>query len=163
MAYGAYAHSKFKGGCKAKGHEDAIELISVSHSMTLPTSFSQSTEGGLSLGNPKHGPLTLTYGLCPATPKMIEALNTGMHVDKFEILFDKAGGDALNFFKITLEDCVVSRHDLVANSRGDDPTPVHVADITYNKITHEHSAQDAKGGKAGTVASSYSVNQVAKA
>jgi type VI secretion system secreted protein Hcp len=164
MPYGVYLKcDKFKGGCKAKGHEDAIELISVSHSMTLPTSFSQSREGGLSAGDPKHAPLTITYELCSASPKINEALNKGQHIDKLEIAFDKPGGDALNFFKITLEDVVVSRHDLVANSKGDDPSPVQVADLTYNKITHEHNTQDNKGGKAGTVGSSYSVTQVAAA
>jgi len=164
MPYGAYLKcDKLKGGCKAKGHEDAIELLSVSHSMTLPTSYSQSREGGLSAGDPQHAPITITYELCAASPKINEALNKGSHIDKVEIQFDKPGGDAVGFFKITLEDVVVSRHDLTANAKGDDPAPVQVADLTYNKITHEHKTMDAKGSPAGTVGSSYSVTQVAAA
>lgn len=164
-AYGTYWHcDKLKGGCTAKGHEDAIELLSVSHSMTLPTSFSQSREGGLSAGDPIHSPITVTYEVNTATPKITEALNKGTHIDKMEIHFDKPGGDAVNFFKILMEDVVVSRHDLLADPQSDSGAPVLTVDLTYNKITQEQQALKKDGSPAGKVASSYSVStQVAAA
>jgi len=163
MPYGIYLHSKFKGGSTAKGHEDAIQILSVSHSQTLPVQVSQSREGGLSAGDPKHAPVTITYELSTASPKIDEALNTGEHVDKMEIHFDKAGGDALNFHTMTLEDVVISRHDLSADSQGSTMVPTYTMELTYNKITNETQAMDAKGKSKGKVASSYSLAQVAKA
>ena len=162
--YSSYLLSdKLKGGCKAKGHEDAIELLSVSHSMTLPTSYSQSREAGLSAGDPQHAPITVTYEVNTATPKITEALNKGTHLDKVEISFDKQGGAAVNFFKITLEDVVISRHDLLADPQSDNGAPILTIDLTYNKITQATTALGKDGSPAGTVASSYSVTQVAAA
>jgi type VI secretion system secreted protein Hcp len=162
MPYGIYLHSKFKGGSAAKGHEDAIEILSVNHSQVLPVQVSQSREGGLSAGDPVHSPITVTYELSGASPKVDEALNTGEHVDKMEIHFDKPGGDALNFHKITLEDVVISRHDLSANSKGNDMVPLYTMDLTYNKITNETKTMDNKGKAKGTVAATYSPGTKAK-
>ena len=163
MPYGIYLHSKFKGGSTAKNHEDSIEILSVSHSQTLPVQVSQSREGGLSAGDPVHAPVTITYELSSASPKVDEALNTGEHVDKMEIQFDKQGGDPLTFHKMTLEDVVISRHDLAADSKGSSMVPTYTMELTYNKITNETKSMDAKGKAKGTVASSYSLAQVAKA
>ena len=163
MPYGVYLHSKFKGGCQAKGHEDSVEVLSVSHSMMLPVAVSQSREAGLSAGDPVHAPITVTYELCSASPKFEEALNTGEHVDKVEIHFDKPGGDALTFHKITLEDVVISKHALSANSKGNEMAPVYAMDLTYNKISNETKTMDKSGKAKGTVASSYSQSMVAKA
>jgi type VI secretion system Hcp family effector len=163
MPYGIYLHSKFKGGSTAKGHEDSIEILSVNHSQILPVQVSQSREGGLSAGDPVHSPITVTYELSAASPKVDESLNTGDHVDKIELHFDKPGGDALTFHKITLEDVVISRHDLSANSKGNEMVPVYTMDLTYNKISGETKTMDKGGKPKGTVASSYSVAQRAKA
>jgi type VI secretion system Hcp family effector len=164
MPYGIYLKADdLKGGCQAKGHEDTIELVSVNHCMTLPTSFSQSVEGGLVAGDPQHDPITISYELCSASPVMSECLNTGKHLPKIEIQFAKQGGGEVNFYTITLEDVVVNRHQLMANSKSDGMGPSYEADLAYNKISFVHTTMDNKGSAAGKKASSYSLSQVAKA
>jgi len=58
---------------------------------------------------------------------------------------------------------VISRHDLSADSKGSSMVPTYTMELTYNKITNETKSMDAKGKAKGTVASSYSLAQVAKA
>src|SRR5215471_5766184 len=136
MPYGLYLKADdIQGTCQAKGHEKTVELLTVKHGMRLPTSYSQSVEGGLTAGDPKHDPITVTYELCSASPTFSDILNTGKHVPKVEIQFDKQGGGEVNFFTITLEDCVISKHNLQANSNTENMGPVYEADIHYNKIS----------------------------
>jgi len=164
MPYGLYLKSDdIAGGCQAKGHEGTVELLSVKHGMKLPTSYSQSVEGGLSAGDPKHDPITVTYELCSASPTMSGILNEGKHVPSIEIQFDKQGGGEVNFFTITLSDAVVSKHNLIADSKSESIGPVYEADFTYNKIAFKHTTMDAKGSAAGNKESSYSLTQTAKA
>src|SRR5215467_4496097 len=117
MAFAGYAKiGDVKGGSTQKGHEDQCELLWISHTMKLPGSVSRSLDGAGTTGNPEHGAFTIRKELCPASPKIFEALNKGTHFDEVVIELVKPGGDPLTYMKYTLNGVVVTSVNMEGNA-----------------------------------------------
>jgi type VI secretion system secreted protein Hcp len=143
-----------------KGFEGQIQLESFSWNMQQKTSFSSSTGGGA--GKVNMGDLTFVHHVDKATPKLMIACCTGTHIKDAVLTCRKAGGEsAVDFFKITLTDVIVSSVSPSGHNTGD--TPSETVSLAFSEYKVEYQEQDNKGAKkGGPVISAFSVQKNAK-
>jgi type VI secretion system secreted protein Hcp len=66
----------------------------------------------------------------------------------------KAGGKAEEFYKITLNDVLVSSFQQ-GGSTGGEPVPTEQMSLNFQKIRMDYSLQNAKGTTGGTFSAAY--------
>lgn len=147
------------GNSEIKGFEGQIQVQSFSWNMQQTTSFSHSSGGGA--GKVNVGDLHFVHFVDKATPKLMIACCTGQHIKDAVLTCRKAGGDsAVDFFKITLQDVIVSSVSPVGTK---DDTPSETITLAFSDYKVEYQEQDNKGAKkGGPVISGYSVQKNAK-
>jgi type VI secretion system secreted protein Hcp len=98
-----------KGESTASGHEGWIELTHYGHQMSQPVSQTRSSAGGGTTGKTQHGDIVVTKFLDSSSPKLYAAVSNGTHIAKGQIDFVRAGGSALVFHTIALQQIVISK------------------------------------------------------
>src|SRR5262249_11192534 len=85
----------------------------------------QNTGGGLGAGRAHFGPLCFTPWVSKASPRLFLARATGDHTTNATLPCRKAGTDQQEYYKITLQDVLVSRvaQDGSGGARSTAPTP----------------------------------------
>lgn len=147
------------GNSEIKGFEGQIQLESFSWNMQQTTSFGHSTGGGA--GKVNVGDLQFVHFVDKATPKLMIACCTGAHIKDAVLTCRKAGGEsAVDFFKLTLQDVIVSS---VSPSGTKSDTPSETVSLAFADFKVEFQEQDNKGAKkGGPVISGFSVQKNAK-
>lgn len=145
------------GQSEISGFEGQIQVENFSWEMSQTTSFGASTGGGA--GKVKMGDLMFTHSVDKASPKLMLACCTGAHINEAVLTCRKAGGtSAVDFFKITLTDLIVSLVAPSGSNSGD--TPNETVKLAFAQYKVEFQEQDNKGGKkGGPVISSFSVQK----
>ena len=105
---------QIKGSCALKGHEDAIEVLAVSHEILAP----YNAGSGMPTGKRQHKPLTITKAIDKSSPILMSVLTNNENLPEWELKFyTKTGkGPDTLVYTIKLTDASSSR----SSSR---PTP----------------------------------------
>lgn len=148
-----------QGNSEIKGFEHQIQVEQFSWGMQQTTSFGHSTGGGA--GKVSVHDLVFEHFVDKATPKLMIACCTGQHIKDAVLTCRKAGGDsAVDFFKITLQDVIVSS---VSPSGTKDDTPREKVTLAFADYKVEYQEQDNKGAKkGGPVISGFNIQKNAK-
>lgn len=134
-----------EGMSEVKGFEKQIQIESFGWGMSQATSFKASAGGGAGKVNMQD--LSFTHYVDRASPKLMEACCTGKHIKDAVLVCRKAGGDsAVDFFKLTLTDVIVSS---VSPSGTGADTPMESVTLAFAKFEVEYQEQDNKGAKKG--------------
>jgi type VI secretion system secreted protein Hcp len=131
-----------KGESKDSKHAGTIEIESFSWGATNPGSFSAGTGGGT--GKVSFQDFHFTTRVNKATPLLFKACATGQHVKKAVLFVRKGGGDPQDFYKVTLEDILVSSCQS-AGSEGSNALPVDQFSLNYAKIEFAYAPQKDDG------------------
>ena len=95
------------------------------------------------------------------SPKLMEACATGSHIPKATLTCRKAGGDKMEFLKITFSDILISSYQTGASAAGSE-LPMDQCSFNYTKIEKEYKEQKADGTLGGTVKAGYDLKQNVK-
>jgi type VI secretion system secreted protein Hcp len=138
-------------------HEDWIDIVSYSHSISLPAG-SMSVEGSRLSGGADHEDFTVVKPLDKASPKLALYCCKAQHIPSVQIELCRASGDNQKFMEYVLEDVIVSAVSVSGSaSRGED-VPVEEVSFSYGKITWTYTEFDPVTGKAkGDVSSQWNV------
>lgn len=142
-----------KGESQKKGHKDEIEIISFSFGASQHGSFHTGGAGGGS-GKAEIRDISVMKQVDKSSPELFRACATGKHLKEVVIYSQKASGnDPLVYYKIRMEDVIVSSVDNQGASNGD----AIMESIVFNtaKLTFDYQAQNAQGGKEGGVVSAF--------
>ncbi len=145
------------GQSEIEGFAGQIQVESFSWSMSQVTSFGSASGGGA--GKVNMGDLHFTHLVDKATPKLMAACCTGAHIKDAVLTCRKAGGEsAVDYFKLTLTDVIVSSV-APSGSNGSD-TPSESISLAFAEYKVEFQEQDNKGAKkGGPVVAGYSVQK----
>jgi type VI secretion system secreted protein Hcp len=148
------------GQSEIKGFDGQIQVESFSWHMSQVTSFGTSSGGGA--GKVNIDSLGFVHNVDKASPKLMIACCTGAHIKEAVLTCRKAGGEsAVDFFKITLTDLIVSNVSPSGSNSGD--TPVEAVSLSFAEFKVEYQEQDNKGAKkGGPVISGFNVQRNAK-
>jgi type VI secretion system secreted protein Hcp len=133
---------KVKGESRTEGHADDIELIG----------WQWGAEAGSAIGSTaatarrQYRPLVVLKRLDSASTGLLSALATNDEVKEAKLTMRKAGGDALDYFRITLAGARVTQVDVEVDAQG---MPVERVVIAFTKVDIEYQRQTSAGASAG--------------
>ncbi len=161
MAFDAYLKIEgIPGESTDASHKDWIEILSFSHMLTQRPSGSASAKGGAAGERCDHHPFTIVKALDKATPKLAEACCEGRHIKEVLFTLNRAGGEKLEYFRVTLTEVMVTSVRPGGTSSGGESMPLEEISFNYGKIEWTYTQQkrgDGTGG--GKVASGWDVTQ----
>lgn len=133
--------TNIKGEALDAKHKDEIEVLSWS----FGSSQSGSAHGGTGSGTGKVAiqDLTITHYVDQASSDLLKYLTTGKHIDEGMLVVRKAGGTHLEYFKLKMEQVLVT-HISNGGGAGQDRITENVT-LNFRKFTQTYTAQDAKG------------------
>ena len=129
-----------KGESPDDKHKDEIEVLSFSWGVT-----SQSAPGapGAAAGKPTFQDLSITHTIDKASPLLLKACATGMHLKEATITHRKAGKGQQEFLIIKMADIIIT--GVAPSGAGDGAaTAEHVA-LQFAKVDLEYKPQKADG------------------
>jgi type VI secretion system secreted protein Hcp len=126
-------------------HKDWTDLESFNWGASQPSTMHVGGGGGA--GKVSFQDCTAVAPVDKSYPALLIKCASGEHISKVEVAASKAGGDEVEFFKVTLEDVIVTGVN-VTGSQG------AVTMVTYSfqagKVKSEYSVQTDKGTKGAT-------------
>jgi type VI secretion system secreted protein Hcp len=90
-----------------------------------------------------------------ASPAIFDAVCSGDHIKEVQFTLRKAGGDKQDFYKIRMEDVLISSQT-PAGSTGGDAIPMEQVSFNFVKVEVEYRPQDPSGQLGAWVKSSCS-------
>jgi type VI secretion system secreted protein Hcp len=142
-----------KGESQDSKHKDEIEIESFSWGVTQTGSISPARGGGA--GKAVFQDVTFVSKLSSAGPQLFLTCATGQHIKKAVLTVRKAGNDQQEYYKVTLEDCLVSSYQQGAASSSDDTIPTDQFSMNFAKIELEYKQQREDGSTDGSVKAGY--------
>lgn len=138
-----------KGESKDDKHKETIQIESFSWGLSNPGSFASGGGGGT--GKASYQDLHCSTGVGKASPLLAKACGTGQHIKKAQLFVRKAGGKQEDFYKVIMEDVLVSSYQ--GGAGGDLPTDQF--SLNYAKIEFDYHPQNEKGGLEAPVVFKY--------
>lgn len=144
-----------KGESQDSKHSGEIEVLSWNWSMT--NTGSAHYGAGMGAGKVEVGDIHFIKRVDTATPILMKACATGQHMASGTLTVRKAGGTALEYFKLELKGILVS-----SIRPGSDPSsPFLMEDVAINfasfKVTY--TPQDEKGAGGSAVDFGYDIQK----
>ncbi|WP_020475104.1 Hcp family type VI secretion system effector [Zavarzinella formosa] len=134
-----------KGESKDDKHKDTIEIASFSWGAS--NSGSQGSGGGGGTGKVSFNDLSLTGQVSKASPLLFLACANGQHIKKATLYVRKSGGDAQDFYKISMEDLLVSSIQHSDSTGGG--IPQESFSLNFAKVKLEYFEQKPDGSLGG--------------
>jgi len=130
-----------KGESIDSKHKDEIEVLSWS----FGAAQGGSSHGGTGSGTGKVAfhDVTVTHYVDQASTDLLKLLTTGTHINEGTLTVRKAGGTPLEYFKLDMEQILVTN---ISNGggAGQDRITENVT-LNFRKFTQTYTGQDAKG------------------
>ena len=124
------------GNMWREGHEDESIVLSLGHSVTVPTDV----QTGQPTGQRIHKPLRIVKFVDRATPLLLRALTTGEKLPNVEIKFYRTSvaGKMEHFYTIKLEDAIIVNISASLIPTATNNQMMETVSISYRKITWTH-------------------------
>jgi type VI secretion system secreted protein Hcp len=152
MAIDAYLQIEgIKGESSDEKHKDWIEVHNVTGSVHQPRAATVSTAGGMTSGRAALSDITFSKLADIASPVLQQHSAMGKTIPKAVFEFMRADGDGkpIPYYKITLENVMISG---VTFDSGDGGTVKELVHLAFSKIKWEYTKQSIKGGAQGNTA-----------
>jgi type VI secretion system secreted protein Hcp len=133
---------KIKGRATDKGVEEQIPILGWSMGLSSPGFMG----GTVASARRTYSPLTIAKSVDSSTTALMAALATNDVVKRAVLTFRKAGGEQIDFLKVTLERARIVSVDLDLSDGNDIAENISIA---FEKIEIEYSDKDQKGMKGG--------------
>lgn len=141
------------GESKDDKHANEIEVQSWSWGISQKSNMHSGSGGGA--GKATVEDLIFMHAVDKSSPNLMKYCLTGKHIDSAVLTVRKAGGNPLEFLKITMSDVIVTRIQ-PGGSSGDTGLQELVA-LSFSKVKQEYAVQNAQGGSAGAITASYDI------
>lgn len=141
------------GESQDSAHKNEIEVTNWGWRISQASNMHAGSGGGA--GKATVDDLAFEHYLDRASPNLMKYCLTGKHINEATLVARKAGGNPLEYMKITMTDVIVT---LVqpSGSSGDERMREQVH-ISFSKVKQEYVVQNAQGGSGGAVTASYDI------
>lgn len=134
-----------KGESSDAGHKEEIDVLAWSWGMS--NSGSMQSGGGGGAGKANVQDVSFTKYMDKASPNLIQFCCSGKHFDKAILTLRKAGDKPLEYFKLTLEDVLITSVS-TGGSGGEDRLTENVT-LNFAKFKVSYQPQSKTGGPEG--------------
>jgi type VI secretion system secreted protein Hcp len=132
-----------KGESQDDKFKDQIEVLSWSWGITQPANMHTGTGGGTAKLTVQD--LTFTHGVDRASPDLIKYCTTGKHFQSAVLVCRKAGGDAMTYLTIELDQVMIT--NVRDGCQGE--TLTQSVTLTFRKFNYGYT-QQTRVGTGGT-------------
>lgn len=143
------------GESRDANHKNWTDIISFSWGATQPGNMASG--GGLGAGKASFNDLHVVARIDKAAPAVMKHCASGKHLSKIELSVCKAGGQQVEYTKITLEDVLVSSVQLSGEMNSEAVT-VNFA-FQAAKVKQQYWEQTEQGGKGAESLVAWDIKQ----
>jgi len=143
-----------KGESSDAKHKDTIQIESFSWGAT--NAGAKSSGGGGGAGKVRFHDISIKKPVDASSPKLFLACATGQHIKKAVLYVRKAGGQPLEYMKITLTDVLVSSYN-VGSQQPKGPGEVESVTLNFTKIEQTYIKQNPDGSAGSPTTAGYDV------
>ncbi|WP_321963541.1 type VI secretion system tube protein Hcp [Paraburkholderia sp. J7] len=141
------------GESQDSAHKNEIEVKSWSWHIAQQSNMHMGSGGGA--GKATVDDLTFVHLVDRASPNLMKYCLTGKHIDLAVLTIRKAGGNPLEYLKITMSDVIVTQV-APSGSNADNGITEQVR-LSFAKVKQEYVVQNAQGGSGGAVTAGYDI------
>nr|WP_255592647.1 type VI secretion system tube protein Hcp [Bordetella sp. BOR01] len=143
------------GESKDANHKNWTDIISFSWGATQPGNMASG--GGLGAGKASFNDLHVVARIDKAAPAVMKHCASGKHLSKIELSVCKAGGQQVEYSKITLEDVLVSSVQLSGELNAESV----VVNFAFQaaKVKQQYWEQTEQGGKGAESLVAWDIKQ----
>lgn len=138
-------------------HRGELEIQSFSFGES--NSGSSASGGGAGSGKVSMQDFHFVINYGKHSPKLFEHCATGVHIPKAILTCRKAGGDKMEYLKVTFSDILVSSYQTGASANGGGDLPTDQCAFNFTKIEKEYKEQKPDGSLGGAVKAGYDLKQ----
>ncbi|HEF4732006.1 Hcp family type VI secretion system effector [Burkholderia multivorans] len=135
-------------------HKDEIEILNWDWEVLQESSMHSGSGGGAGKATVKD--LTFEHNIDRASPNLMKYALTGKHIDQAVLVMRKAGGNPLEYLKLTMSDVIVTRVKPSGSKAGEEKSRETVS-LSFSKVKQEYVVQNAQGGSGGAVTASFDI------
>ncbi|BCF88779.1 MULTISPECIES: type VI secretion system tube protein Hcp [Paraburkholderia] len=141
------------GESQDAAHKNEIEVRSWGWQILQQSNMHMGSGGGA--GKATVEDLAFEHLVDRASPNLMKYCLTGKHIDQAVLTIRKAGGNPLEYLKITMSDVIVTQVQ-PSGSNTDDGIREQVR-LSFAKVKQEYVVQNAQGGSGGAVTAGYDI------
>lgn len=142
------------GESQDEGHKNDIQIINWTWQVRQESIMHIGSGGGA--GKATVDDLIFEHYIDRASPNLMKYCLTGKHIPQAMLVVRKAGGNPLEFLKITMNDVIVTSVQ-PSGSNADKHGMKEVISLSFNKVTQEYVVQNAQGGSGGSITASFDI------
>jgi type VI secretion system secreted protein Hcp len=146
---------KLAGESQDKTHKDQIQIVG--WSWAVAQTGTSATGGGASAGKTEHNDLEVRKVVDRASPVLFEWCSAGQHIGFVNLTVRKAGGEALEYLIIRLEDVLITSFDI-----GGEPKDDQVQEtirLNYARASITYTPQEASGAGGGKITGGWNLKE----
>ncbi|MFK0380195.1 Hcp family type VI secretion system effector [Pandoraea sp. NPDC090278] len=134
-------------------HKNEIEVLNWGWAISQQSSMHSGSGGGA--GKATVSDLSFEHYIDRASPNLMKYCLTGKHIDQAVLVMRKAGGNPLEYEKITMTDVIVTMVGPRGSASAERAT--ETVALSFSKVRQEYVVQNAQGGSGGAVTASYDI------
>lgn len=137
---------EIEGECEDVNHEKWIEILSLSHGFSQPTSAVRASSGA-TVEKANHMDISISKYLDSATDAILSTCWSGEQLKTSTIEFYRSDGSAtaVKYLMIEMEHVIVSNYSI---SAGGGDIPVESISLSYGKVSYNYIPQKKETGDA---------------
>ncbi|MDB5878083.1 MAG: type secretion system effector, Hcp1 family [Variovorax sp.] len=143
-----------EGESQDASHKSEIEVLSFSWKVLQESTMHAGSGGGA--GKATVEDLEFEHHIDRSSPNLMKYCLTGKHVQEAVLTVRKAGGNPLDYLKLTFSDVIVTSVEPFG-SNSDDLRVRERVRLSFSKIKQEYAVQNAQGGSGGAVTAAYDI------
>lgn len=142
-----------EGESQDAAHKNEIEIRTWQWRVSQESAMHGGSGGGA--GKATVDDLTFEHLVDKSSPNLMKYCLTGKHIPEAKLTVRKAGGNPLEYLKITMTDVIVTQ--VRPNGRHDGNGIEEQVSLAFSKVKQEYAVQNAQGGSAGAITAGYDI------
>lgn len=142
------------GESQDSSHKNEIEVLAWDWSIEQQSTMHAGSGGGA--GKATVSDLSFEHFIDRASPNLMKYCLTGKHINEAVLVVRKAGGNPLEYLKLTMTDVLVTK----VSPKGSVDDEVRMREkvaLSFSKVKQEYVVQNAQGGSGGAVTAGYDI------
>lgn len=144
------------GETQDSAHKNEIEVLNWNWKVEQQSTMHSNSGGGTGKANVSD--LEFEHYADRASPNLMKFCMTGKHIKQAKLTVRKAGGNPLEYYKITMDDVVVTKVAPNGNSL-DEVRVREKVGLSFGKVKIEYTVQNQQGGSGGAVTAGYDIQK----
>ncbi len=142
------------GESQDSSHKNEIEVLAWDWSIEQQSNMHAGSGGGA--GKATVSDLSFEHFIDRASPNLMKYCLTGKHINEAVLVVRKAGGNPLEYLKLSMSDVIVTKVAPMGSVDDEVRMREKVA-LSFSKVKQEYVVQNAQGGSGGAVTAGYDI------